>query len=229
MKQTERLANEIAELFTKGTVYEEITPDEYARFSYPKHIGLMTFKTRLLRVRGFGHLTTMRTDTVFGMKLLTCSFMPSEGKKVPYLLIDIMLMGKKRMIFVEYYDWTKDRASQPPLERVCGEYAFLPDHVEKPAWYISERTAYSLIKNIPKDADQGLLARVAADSVEAYREAAFSAPTEADKLGGLIAFRQRMIDEGNPSSVVLERVFGKEGYARFFTACVMPTTNRGVL
>ena len=229
MKETERLANEIAELFTKGTVYEEITPDEYARFSYPKHIGLMTFKTRLLRVRGFGHLTTMRTDTVFGMKLLTCSFMPSEGKKVPYLLIDIMLMGKKRMIFVEYYDWTKDRASQPPLERVCGEYAFLPDHVEKPAWYISERTAYSLIKDIPKDADQGLLARVAADSVEAYREAAFSAPTEADKLGGLIAFRQRMIDEGNPSSAVLERVFGKEGYARFFTACVMPTTNRGVL
>ena len=85
----------------------------------------MTFKTRLLRVRGFGHLTTMRTDTVFGMKLLTCSFMPSEGKKVPYLLIDIMLMGKKRMIFVEYYDVAMMSAMlvgpQPDEAMVCFE------------------------------------------------------------------------------------------------------------
>ena len=228
MKETERIANAIAERFTGDAVCEEITPDEYARFSYPKRLGLMTFRTRQFRVHGFGHLMTMRTDTAFGMRLLTCSFMPSEGRDVPYLLIDIMLMGKKRMIFVEYYDWTRNRASQPLLERVCKAHSSLPDHAEKPAWYVSERTGYSLIKDIPKDADPDLLARVATDSVSAYREAAFSAPTKADELDGLLAFRRRMIDEGNPSSAVLERVFGKEGYEQFFTTCVMPKVGRGV-
>ena len=225
MKETERLANEIAELFTKDTAYEEITQDEYVRFSYPKHIGLMTFGTRLFRVRGFGHLMTMRTDTIFGMKLLTCSFMPSEGRRVPYLLIDIMLMEKKRMIFVEYYDWTKDRASQPSLERVAGEYSFLPDHVEKPAWYIGERTDYSLIKSLDPQGEPKQLARFVGDCVRAYKKAEMSAAKDPADLEGLMRFRRRMVDEGNPSSAVLKRVFGEKGAEEFFLDCVMPINN----
>ena len=37
----------------------------------------------------------------------------------------------------------------------------------------------------------------------------------------------RMINEGNPSSSVLEKVFGKEGAADFFRSCVMPMDDTG--
>ena len=223
MKETELVERKIVEYFTKDTVFKEITPKEYADFSYPRRIRLMNFTTRLYRVYGFGHLMTMRTDTRFGMQLLTCSFMPSEGKNVPYLLIDIMLMGKKRMIFVEYYDCTKKQAPQPLLDRICRKYAGLPDHMEKPAWYIPERADYSLIKDVPRDLKKTTLAHVAVDSVRAYKAAAFSASSEDNDLSGLIEFRQRMIDEGNPSSAILQKTFGKEGYELFFNSCIMPT------
>jgi len=222
MKETEYVEKKIVEFFTKDTEFTEITPDEYANFSYPRRIKLMDFNTQLYRVQGFGHLMTMRTDTRIGMQLLTCSFTPSEGKNVPFLLIDVMLMGKKHMIFVEYYDCTKDKAPQPLLSRIHRKYDSLPDHEEKPAWYISERTDYSLIKDIPGDMDKTTLAHVAVDSVRSYKVAAFSVSSRRDNLNGLYEFRQRMIDEGNPSSSVLKKVFGKEGYELFFTSCVMP-------
>ena len=222
MKETEFIEDKIVDIFTKHTDFEEITPDEYAAFSYPKHIKIMSFKTRLFRIHDYGHLMTLLTDTRLGMQLLTCSFTPSEGKSVPYLLIDVMLMKKKRMIFVEYYDRTRSRMSQPLLDRVYQKYADLPDHDEKPAWYISERTDYSLIKDIPGDMNKTTLAHVAVDSVRSYKAAAFSVSSMRDNLNGLYEFRQRMIDEGNPSSSVLKKVFGKEGYELFFTSCVMP-------
>ena len=222
MKETGYIRRGIEKLFLKDRAYEDITPNEYAHFSYPGSIGLMRFDTHLFRVDGFGHLMTMETDTLFGMQLLTCSFMPSEGADVPYLLIDIMLMGKKRMIFAEYYDCTVNKVPQPLLESVHDRYAHLPEHEEKPAWYIKERTGYSLIKDIPQDGDRKLLARVAADSVRAYRRAAFSAFIDENNVSGLLKFRQRMITEGNPSSGVLKKVFGEKGYECYFTSCVMP-------
>ena len=227
MKETEFVERKIVDLFTRDTVFNEITPNEYADFSYPRHIRLMHFTTRLYRVHDYGNLMTMRTNTRIGMQLLTCSFTPSEGKNVPYLLIDIMLMGKKHMIFVEYYDCTKKQSPQPLLNRVYEKYANLPDHVEKPAWYIQERTDYSLIKDIPRDMKKTTLAHVAADSVKAYKAAVFSSSAEDNDLSGLIEFRQRMIDEGNPSSAVLQKIFGKEGYELFFTSCIMPTDCTG--
>ena len=47
-------------------------------------------------------------------------------------------------------------------------------------------------------------------------------------MTGLSAFRDRMINEGNPSSSVLEKVFGKEGAADFFRSCVMPMDDTGI-
>ena len=85
-----------------------VAKDNYASFCYPKRIKLMRFRTRRFRVKDFGHFMTMHTKTPFGMELLTVSFMPGEGKSVPYLLIDIMTVGKKRTVFVEYYDCTSD-------------------------------------------------------------------------------------------------------------------------
>ena len=66
------------------------------------------------------------------MSLLTASFMPGEGVGVPYCLIDIMCVGKKRTVFVEYYDCIMQKPDRPRLERVRGRYDDLSEYREKP-------------------------------------------------------------------------------------------------
>ena len=58
--------------------------------------------------------------------------------------------------------------------------------------------------------------------LKAYKKAAFSAEKHAANLDGLLAFRTRMINEGNPSSATLKKVFGEKGAEEFFVRCVMP-------
>ncbi len=221
MKELRRIRDHVPKLFAPKEITERLPDDEYSRFSYPKTIKLMDFDVRRYRVQGFGNVMTMLTGTPFGMELLTCSFMPNEGKTVPFLLTDIMTVGKKRTIFVEYYDCTAGKPAQPVLERIHRRYDFLADYAEKPAWYISERTPYSLIKSL-RPGDDASLSEIAAKSIRAYSAAAFSAPEDAGNIDGLAKFRGRMINEGNPSSAVLKKVFGEAGAERFFRICVMP-------
>lgn len=59
-------------------------------------------------------------------------------------------------------------------------------------------------------------------SVRAYSKEIEQAGTDPSNRKGLEAFRERMINEGNPSSTTLEKVFGKDGARDFFVKCVMP-------
>ena len=222
------IQSEVTEAFLDGFRYEKAERDAYSEFAYPKHWKMMRFNTERYRIPGYGHFFTMFTDTIFGMKLLTCSFMPGESVSVPYLLIDMMTVGKKRTVFVEYYDCTADHPEQPELSRVAERYAALANYAEKPAWYVGERTDYSLIKSGRKADDETLTAMIR-DSVAAYRaavDAACGGDTDSSlaeqNRSGLLAFRERMVTEGNPSSSVMNRVFGQEGAKDFFTQCVMP-------
>lgn len=71
----------------------------------------------------------MRTKGPFGMELLPLSFTPSEGGNVPFLLIDIMTVGKKRTVFVEYYDCTASGDSeQVALEEIKKKYDHLTEY-----------------------------------------------------------------------------------------------------
>ena len=222
------IQREVTEAFLDGFRFEKAERDAYSEFAYPRHWKMMRFNTERYRVPGYGHFFTMLTDTIFGMKLLTCSFMPGEGVSVPYLLIDMMTVGKKRTVFVEYYDCTADHPELPELSRVAERYAMLANYAEKPAWYIGERTDDSLIKAGRKADDETLTAMIR-DSVAAYRaavDAACGGDTDSSlaeqNRSGLLAFRERMVTEGNPSSSVMNRVFGQEGAKDFFTQCVMP-------
>lgn len=221
MTEPEKIEKGSVRLFTSGTDHTLVPEDGYSRFSYPKLIKLMKFDVRRYRINGFGNMMTMRTKGPFGMRLLTMSFMPFEGNSVPYLLTDIMEVGKKRLIFVEYYDCTSERSEQPLLKRVCEKYSGVPDYEEKPAWYIGERTGYSMIKSLEADSKVSL-SEIAADSIRAYKKSAFSAGKSGENLAGLMKFRERMINEGNPSSDILKKVFGEKGAADFFKKCVMP-------
>ena len=222
MTELMKIRDGVIRLFTSQLSSCEVTPDKYRSFSYPKFIPMMKFNVKQYKIGGFGGLMTMLTDTPFGMQLLTCSFMPYEGNKVPFLLIAIMIMNGKKIVFAEYYDCTAEKTPQPLLVQVHEKYKSLPQYKEKPAWYISERTEYSLIKSLDKDAERHLLSGFIADSVRAYKKSALDAGKDIGELEGLISFRERMIKEGNPSSAVLKKVFGETGAAEFFKTCVMP-------
>ena len=106
------------------------------------------------------------------------------------------------------------------LSKVAERFSGLPDYQEKEKWYVKERTPYSLIKCGTADDDEKL-ADMVISSVSAYLDEVQSASSNLENLKGLLAFRERMVKEGNPSSSVLEKVFGKEGAEDFFKKCVM--------
>jgi hypothetical protein len=135
------------------------------------------------------------------MKLATAVFTPNCGGEVPLLLIDVMVMKKKRAAFIEYYDCTADGAPAEALRRTAEKYASVAEYAEKPAWYVGERAPYSLIKG---GSDEGALVRMLEASLRAYaEECAQAAPGGAGNLAGLETFVDRMVREGNPSSAPL--------------------------
>ena len=220
MKLSE-IRKQVTAIFLDGKEYTKVKEDGYTNFSYPKFPKLMKFNTERYKVPGFGSFMTMHTKTAFGMELLTTSFMPGEGVSVPYCLIDIMTVGKKRTVFVEYYDCRAEKLEMKRLEEVGRRFEGLTEYTEKPKWYVGERTPYSLIKCGDRSDELKLLDMII-NSVEEYRKESDNAGINGANIEGLKKFRYRMINEGNPSSSVLEKVFGKEGAKKFFITCVMP-------
>ena len=200
----------------------EVPADGYSRMRYPKWPVLMRFHVDRYEAEGFGHLMLMKTRAMGGMmNLVTASFTPGDGLEAPYLLIDMMTMGKKRTVFVEYYDCTGKKLRIPALDQVASAYRDVPAYAEKPAWYISERMPCSLIKGTADGSEERLLS-MAKDSLAAYASYCKDAPKDPENLAGLRAFQSRMITEGNPSSGTMEKVLGKDGAERFFRSVVMP-------
>ena len=200
----------------------EITPPQYAAMKYLKWLPMMRFVCRQYTLKGFGNLFTMETHAMGGlMKLSTMVFTPYSGKSVPFLLVDTMEMKKKRLAYVEYYDCTAKGASMPESERQAAEFAALPDYAEKPAWYVSRRTPYSLIKG-GEGADDAALEAMILTCVDRYLNAAKDAPIDPDNLPGLRDFQHDMLVLGNPSSGTLNKVLGKEGAELAFKTAIMP-------
>ena len=193
----------------------EITPEKYRTMGSP----MMRFLLEQYEVDGLGNLCVLRTKAMLGlMKLVTVVVTPSSGKNVPFLLIDTMDMGKKHLCYVEYYDCTAAGADRDLLLAAGAPYADVEDYAEKPAWYVSERMAGSLIKT----GDRARLEQMARDALAAYREQVAAAPVKAENIPGLRAFQRRMVREGNPSTAALTRTLSKEGAEAFFQTVVMP-------
>ena len=194
---------------------KEITPEKYRTMGGP----LMRFFLEQYNVEGLGNLCVLKTKAMLGlMQLVTVVVTPSSGKNVPFLLVDTMDMGKKHLCYVEYYDCTADGADKDNLLAASAPYGDVPDYAEKPAWYVKERMAGSLIKT----GDRARLEQMALDALKAYAAQAAAAPVKAENIAGLKAFRCRMIEEGNPSTAALTRTLGKAGAEEFFRTVVMP-------
>ncbi len=218
MGMIEDIKKQVAQAVSEGTVCTPLPEDEYTDMAFPSLIKLMKFRTDRYALEGFGRLMVMHTTTKMGMELLTLSFMPSNGLNVPYLLIDAMSMKKKRCVFVEYYGCGNTDLVSGALEELYESQRVLPDYTEKPNWYVGERESYSLIKT---GSEQQLTA-LAERSVKAYLSLIPLAHEDPQYKEQLRAFRQRMIDEGNPSSSTLHMLLGKYGADRFMKMEVMP-------
>ena len=214
----DRIKNDLERIISSKDTIQKLPEDEYSHMRYPKLIPLMRFDVKQYRIEGFGHLMTMHTTTKMGMELLTASFMPSAGVQVPYLLIDAMVMKKKQCVFVEYYGCGHKDLDEDRLNEVYERYKDLPDYEEKENWYIHEREACSLVKS----GDQERLVAMVEDSIEAYLSAAEESSVSDVYRKELITFRERMINEGNPSSRTLEMLLGKSGSVEFMKKVIMP-------
>lgn len=212
----EELKSEVEKLFPNA---ERKNLGDYAILKYPKHLGMMKMKVNRYDVSGFGSIMVMNTSMMGMMKLNTLSFTPSEGKNVPFLLIDTMSMGKKRIAYVEFYNTTEK--SFPELSRLKEKYRSVKDYGEKDAWYVKERMEGSLIKCGTKK-EEGALMDMVVDALTLYRDESESADKDPNNIVRLSAFSERMIHEGNPSSATLEKVLGKEKAVDFFRQVVMP-------
>ena len=147
---------------------KDVTPEKYRTMGSP----MMRFHLDQYEVEGLGNLCMLRTKAMLGlMKLVTVVVTPSSGKNVPFLLIDTMDMGKKHLCYVEYYDCTAEGADKDLLLAAGAPYAGVADYAEKPAWYVGERMAGSLIKT----GDRARLEQMALDALTAYREQAAAA------------------------------------------------------
>jgi len=197
---------------------ERLPEDEYSHMKYLRWLPLMRFDVERYHLENYGSVFCMHTTTKMGMELLTLSFMPGEGKTLPYLLMDIMEMKKKRCVFVEYYACGNQDLQCEDLKGVWEMYKDLPEYEEKPGWYIAEREPYSLIKTGEKEQ----LISMAVDSVSAYLSMIEKNGTDQKYPEQLRAFRERMITDGNPSSKTLNMLLGKEGADRFMREIVMP-------
>lgn len=214
------VCEEACALFNERKPLTELPALEGTPMQYPKLLPLMRFKTRRYAAESFGNVFSMYTRAAGGlMQLATLVFTPNLGVDVPLLLIDVMAFGKKRAVFVEYYDLTESGALCPGLEATAAKYAALPDYPEKPAWYVGERAPYSLIKG---GADDAALLDLLETSVRAYAETAVRAVRSTGSHAKLAAFVDAMIEKGNPASATLERALGAKGAQRFFREAIMP-------
>lgn len=199
----------------------ELTAGKYASMKYPRFPVLMRFHVKRYAAPGYGNVFAMDTRAMGGlMQLCTVVCTPNAGTDIPFMLIDAMAMGKKYAAFVEYYDCTGQGAACPLLAEAAQRYAELPGYPEKPAWYVNERTADSLIKG---GSDSRALTDMLLACAAAYGESCKQRTVpRAENLAGLSKFIGRMVEEGNPSSATMTKVLGREGAEAFFRSLVMP-------
>ncbi len=202
------------------TLSEDIDIGEYRLLKYPKFLPMMKMHVKQYKVDHFGYIMMMKTSMLHMMNLTTISFTPSEGINVPYLLIDTMSMGKKRLAYVEFYN-TSTKDDFDNLFSLSEKYKNISDYDEKKNWYVSERMKGSLIKCGTKE-NENELKDMIQNALEEYRKAINCASKDEKSIENLKEFQNKMITLGNPSSNTLNKVLGKEKAVQFFKDIIMP-------
>ncbi len=199
---------------------QDIDIGKYRLLKYPKLLSMMKMHVKLYKADHFGYIMMMKSSMLHLMSLTTISFTPSEGLNVPYLLIDTISMGKKRLAYVEFYN-TSTKDDFDNLFSLSEKYKCVSDYDEKKDWYVSERMKGSLIKCGTKENEKELKDMIL-DALQEYKKTIDCATRDEKSIEKLKVFQNKMISLGNPSSNTLNKVLGKGNAVQFFKDIIMP-------
>jgi len=222
LKDSNLLLNEVITLLKQNVTIDEQVMDMHQNMKYPRFIPIFYFQAHSYQIEEFGSLFTLETKALGKMYLTTMVFTPNQGTSMPVLLIDSMSLGKKRAVFIEYYDCTVKKEIPECLVKMARQYGPLPNYQEKNAWYIPLRAPYSLVKGNTVNEEKKLI-QMLFDEVREYSQLIKqNTQKHSNNLDELQAFQKRMIMDGNPSSDILNKVLGEEEARKLFLDYIMP-------
>ena len=163
----------------------------------------------------------LQGSTILGLSLLTVVFTPNRELDIPFVIIDFVEVRNKSTVFVEFYNENmknKDyiKILDTKLKDKNNYYKGLEDYREKPNWYLPLRNKYSPLKKGGKE-DKEILMNMILDYLDEYLNFVSSINNEERNLKNidLEEFIENLIVKGNPSSNILKKALGEDGYNRF--------------
>lgn len=195
--------------------------NEFESFSYPKYINLFKFNTKQYKIEKLGNMCILEGSSILGLSLLTVVFTPNRELDIPFVIIDFVEVRNKSTVFVEFYNEhmkNKDyiKILDTKLKDKNNYYKGLEDYIEKPNWYVPLRNKYSPLKKGGKE-DKEILMNMILDYLDEYLNFVSSINNEECNLKNidLEEFIEDLIVKGNPSSNILKKALGEDGYNRF--------------
>lgn len=195
--------------------------NEFESFSYPKYINLFKFNTKQYKIEKLGNMCILEGSSILGLSLLTVVFTPNRELDIPFVIIDFVEVRNKSTVFVEFYnEHMKNKDYIKILDNKLSDkkekYESIEDYMENPKWYTPLRDKYSPLKKGSKE-NKEVLINMVLDYLDEYINFVDSVKKEYsdEKNIELEKFIDDLIVKGNPSSKILKKALGEDGYNKF--------------
>lgn len=190
-------------------------------FSYPKYIKILKFNVEQYKVENLGNMCILEGKSILGLYFFTVVFTPQGSFDIPFVIIDFIQMRNKLTVFVEFYNnhiKNKDyiKILDNKLSDKKEKYQSIEDYMENPKWYTPLRDKYSPLKKGSKE-NKEVLINMVLDYLDEYINFVDSVKKEYsdEKNIELEKFIDDLIVKGNPSSKILKKALGEDGYNKF--------------
>lgn len=192
-----------------------------ANFSYPKYIPIFKFKAQQYKVIELGNMSILTSSSIIGLSLTTVVFTPGVGLDIPFVIIDFVSMKDKITVFVEFFNNHMNnkeniKSLDDNLNKLFYKYKCIENYIEKPNWYVPLRDKYSPLKKGSKN-NKKILEDMVLDYLNEYLNFVSSIKKDSTDIKNikLEEFIEDLIIKGNPSSKILKKALGEDGYKDF--------------
>ena len=206
-------------LFNSLLTIKEQDAGEYKNI---KLSALLKFDIRQFEVNEFGNICIMKYDIGI-MKMLTVVLTP-KLKDLPLLSLDLMIIGGKRKIYIEFYDLTDNMDDEytkwlEKYKAIIGRYENIPSFSPSDNWYANLLSAKTY-KEFKKDSDEEVM-KLYEEILREYIAQIKDYPlmdseVKTAKLKRIKEYSDRLIDEGGPATNVFKKKIGPDKTRDFF-------------
>lgn len=221
MNKEEKLKVEVLNKIKSKFKLQKCNIKDLESFSYPKYIKILKFSVEQYKVRNLGNMCILEGKSILGLSIFTVVFTPYVNYDIPFVIIDFMQMRNKLTVFVEFYNEhmkNKDyiKILDNKLRHKKDKYKCIENYIEKGNWYVDLRNKYSPLKKGNKENKEALITMVL-DYLDEYLNFVDSIDEKYEdvKNKDLEKFIEDLIIKGNPSSKILKKSLGEEGYDKF--------------